>query len=142
MCIRDRDKINSNQIAIIDDSGHQMTYGDICTFVKKLETVQLERSVLFCLCENTASALAGIIAFESLGVVPLLVSASIEKELLTNLNSIYAPSYYWTPESCDIQPKGVTIFSENGYKLIRTGNKPLSLIHIFFRICRMCAAGV
>lgn len=118
------DKIDSSRTAIIDDSGNRMTYGDICSFVKKMETIQLRRSVLFCLCENTVAALAGIIAFETLHVVPLLVSASTEEALLSNLDRIYEPSYYWVPESCSIQPRGTTLFSEYGYKLIQTENKP------------------
>lgn len=123
----DLDRFDSKQMAIIDDSNHRVTYGELCEFTDKMKSLQMNRSVLFCLCENSAGALAGIIAFETIKVVPLLLNAAIEKELLTNLDSIYAPSYYWVPKSSDKIPSGKIIFEQYDYLLIETGKPPYSV---------------
>ena len=61
----DIENVERNKTAIHDDSGTQLTYGELCDFITEVEELKLMRSVVFCLCENTAGALAGIAAFES-----------------------------------------------------------------------------
>lgn len=123
----DIDRFDKNHIAIIDDSNQKTTYGDLFEFVEQIKKLDLKRSILFCMCENSAGALAGIIAFETVKVVPLLLNASIEVELLNNLDSIYKPSYYWIPKTSVKEVSGKVIFEKYGYQLIETGCKPYEI---------------
>lgn len=121
------DKINKEYMAIVDDSSQSVTYGKLCEFTDEVEKLMLERSVVFCLCENSVGALAGIIAFESIHVVPLLLSSAIEEELLDNLDTLYLPSYYWIPKNSKKKPNGMIVFEKYNYQLIDTGNKPYAI---------------
>lgn len=121
------DKFNKNQIAIIDDSNQRATYGELCNTTFELEKLQLQRSIVFCLCENSAGALAGFIAFQTLKIVPLLLSAAIEKELLADLEILYKPGYYWIPEHSEKKPAGRVIFEKYGYQLIKTNHAPYAI---------------
>lgn len=115
------ESIERKKTAIHDDSGTQLTYGELCDFISEMEALQLPRSIVFCLCENTAGILAGIAAFESIRVVPLLLSASIDASLLEELDAMYTPHYYWIPETQKERLKGEVIFSGYGCCLVKTG---------------------
>ena len=121
------DKHNQNKIAIKDDSGYTLTYGDVCQTIKEFDILNLPRSVIFCLCENCAGSLIGYIAFENNKQVPLLLSAGLDEELRDRLESMYTPSYYWVPERKEQEIGGEKIFSAYGYVLLRTENKPYPL---------------
>ncbi|MDO4273052.1 MAG: AMP-binding protein [Eubacteriales bacterium] len=116
----DIDSFDRDSSAIVDDSGVTMTYGDLCDFVNAVKELNLPRSIVFCLCENTAGALAGIVAFQTVKLVPLLLSASIDHMLLENLEHTYTPRYYWIPETMAGTLKGVPVYSAYGYCLIQT----------------------
>ena len=49
------ESIERKKTAIHDDSGTQLTYGELCDFISEMEALQLPRSIVFCLCENTAA---------------------------------------------------------------------------------------
>ena len=121
------DHHDKNRIAIKDDSGHSLTYGDVCTVVNEFINLELPRCVVFCLCENSAGSLIGTIALENNGQVPLLISAKLDKELRENLGTTYCPSYYWAPEDMAGDIVGEIIFSIYGYVLIQTKYVPYAL---------------
>ena len=116
----DIENVERNKTAIHDDSGTQLTYGELCDFITEVEELKLMRSVVFCLCENTAGALAGIAAFESVRVVPLLLSAAIDSSLLEELDTMYTPYYYWIPDAQKTRCNGDIIYSKYGYSLLRS----------------------
>ena len=117
------ENVDREKTAILDDSKNRLTYGELCDFVTEMEKLDLTRSVVFCLCENTAGALAGVVAFESVGVVPLLLSASIDSTLLDELDITYGPHYYWVPAAQKNRCRGTVIWSKYGYCLVETGYK-------------------
>lgn len=119
------EKWNKKCIAIIDDSGYSLSYGDVCDTVNELKKLELQRGVVFQLCENCAGSLVGYIAFESNKQIPLLLSAGLDRELLENLDRTYQPLYYWMPERL-CSGKQV-IFSAYGYVLIKTEHQPYDL---------------
>ena len=86
-----------SKIAIKDDSGYEVTYGEVVQTISEFAALTLPRSVIFCLCENCAGALVGYLAFENNKQVPLLLSAKLDAGLLKNLEDTYHPSYYWAP---------------------------------------------
>jgi len=121
------DKHNPNKMAIKDDSGYTLTYGDVCRTIEEFATLNLPRSVIFCLCENCAGSLIGYMAFENNKQVPLLLSAGLDEELRDRLESMYTPSYYWVPERKEQEIGGEKVFSAYGYVLLKTENEPYSL---------------
>lgn len=121
------EKQDKNTLAIHDDAGFILTYGDVCDTVESFDRLALPRSIIFCLCENCAGALVGYIAFESNRQVPLLLSAALDKELLENLAETYRPSYYWLPERMAEDIQGEKIFNVYGYALVKTDNVPYAL---------------
>ena len=118
------DQHNQDKIAIRDDSGYSLTYGDICRTIWEFNELKLPRSVVFCLCENCAGALVGYIAFENNRQVPLLLNSGLDSELRKNLETKYLPSYYWVPEKKAKEIPGEEIYSAYGYILLRTKNNP------------------
>lgn len=118
----DIDGFDRTHIAIHDDGGTVVTYGELCDFVQAVAECKLKRGIVFTLCENEAGALAGYAAFESCKLVPLLMSADIDKNLLDNLDKTYEPQYYWVKETEESRFKGEKIYSGLGYCLIRTGH--------------------
>ena len=115
---------NQQKTAIKDDSGHILSYADICRTINELAALDIQRSVVFCLCENSAGSLIGYLAFENNKQVPLLISAGTDAELRTNLEKMYNPSYYWVPITKADEIKGERIYTAYDYVLIKTEFKP------------------
>ena len=121
------DRHNPHKIAVKDDSGYSMTYGEVCSTIGELASLNISRSLVFCLCENCAGALIGYLAFENNGQVPLLLSAGLDEGFRKNLEQMYEPGYYWLPERMRDEIAGECVFASHGYALISTGRKPYSL---------------
>lgn len=121
------DKHNQNKVAVKDDSGYMLTYGDVCRTIEYLNALNLPRSVVFCLCENCAGSLIGYMAFENNKQVPLLLSAGMDEGLRNELESKYTPSYYWVPERKAQEINGKKMYSAYGYVLLKTENDPYPL---------------
>ncbi len=118
---------NQDKVAIRDDSGHALTYREVCAGIGEMAALALPRSVVFCLCENSAGSLMGYLAFENNGQVPLLLSAGMDKGLRDRLAEAYLPSYWWAPEEKAAELGGERVFSAWGYVLLKTGNAPYPL---------------
>ena len=74
------DKKDPNTLAVIDDSGERLTYGDLCDKAKEFSEALPYRTLIFILAENCNGALLGYISALSNGVVPLIIS---KKSVLT-----------------------------------------------------------
>ena len=118
------DQHNQEKTAIKDDSGYQLTYADVCKTIQEFADLGLPRCVIFCLCENCAGALVGYLAFENNHLVPLLLSAGLDRGLRDNLEQMYQPSYYWVPERKRDEFSGEEIYAAYGYTLIRMAYAP------------------
>lgn len=118
----DLDQKPKNRIAVIDDSGSSVTYGEICDFARRFDEKVPKRSFIFILAENRIGSLLGYAGALSTGVVPLVISAKTEKSLYETLRDMYTPAYLWAPDEMipglDFSPTG---FSEWGYTLLETG---------------------
>ena len=124
----------ASKLAVKDDSGHTLTYGQLRGFIEKINAIRLSRCVIFCLCENSAGSLLGYLAFENNGQVPLLLGATLNSELRHNLETCYEPSFYWVPNRLREEIGGDCIFEAYDYLLIKTDydayplNEHLSLL--------------
>lgn len=115
----DLDKKNRSAIAVIDDSGAQLTYGEICDFSAEFATRLPARSLIFLLAENRIGSLLGYTACLSERIVPLILSAKTETGLYERLRDLYRPAYLWAPEEMEFPYEPV--FAAWGYKLLKTG---------------------
>lgn len=84
--------------AAIDDCGNHITYGDLIHISKTIRDTVKERSVVFVLCENRIGSFAGIVAFLNSRVIPLLLDANMDRQLLWHLIDTYKPEYLYVPE--------------------------------------------
>ena len=121
------DRHDQQKVAIRDDSGYTLTYGEVCGAINAFAALELPRCVIFCLCENCAGSLLGYMAFENNRQVPLLLSAGLDEGLRTNLETMYQPSYYWVPERMRAAIGGEAVHEACGYVLLKTEYAPYAL---------------
>lgn len=121
------DEVSPNRLAAIDDCDRRATYGDLCSVAEEMDSLGLPRSVVFCLCENSVGSLAGYLAFESAGQVPLLLSSTLDDLLLKELDETYRPSYYWIPENLIQAGEKKPLLTAYGYGLVETSHQPYEL---------------
>lgn len=115
------DKIQSDKLVVIDDSGGRLTYGELSTQIKAVGVALSKRELVFCLCENKVGSLVGFLSLYDNKDVCLLLSAHIDRGLLKKLNETYSPSYYWLPEKMIPEFGYESVYSTNGYALCKTG---------------------
>lgn len=105
-------------IAAIDDSGAELTYRQLDAEGQKLAGCVGERCLVFCLCQNDFGSLIGYTAFLNHAIVPALLAADLDAELLASLLDSYHPRYVWAPESAAIG--GDVCYTAFGYRLTKT----------------------
>jgi Acyl-CoA synthetases (AMP-forming)/AMP-acid ligases II len=123
----DLDKKDRAAVAVIDDSGQSITYGDICDFSKKFHEYLPKRALIFILSENRIGSLLGYTSALSNRIVPLILSAKTEKGLYENLRDMYKPEYLWLPNEMVEEMGYDTVFSDFGYTLVKTGNPAVTM---------------
>ncbi len=123
----DLDKHNQSSLAVIDDSGREITYGEICSFSEKFYSFINRKTLIFILSENTIGSLAGYVASLSGKIVPLLVSRNTDSELLEKLIDLYKPEYLWVPEAIESDFQYQPVFNSFAYTLLKTGLETYSL---------------
>jgi acyl-coenzyme A synthetase/AMP-(fatty) acid ligase len=117
------DKKNKNSIAILDNNNIQYTYGEIISLAQDLATYFSDRMVVFVLNNNSSAAAVSYLSCMINKVVPLMLSASMDIELLYSLYETYLPSYIWKP--IEMLNNGEdAVYTHNEYALISTGNVP------------------
>lgn len=79
------DKQDKNKIALIDNDGHEIKYGELPELMKKLGDCVVPRSIIFNLCKNTVGSVIGYLSFVEKEAVPVTLNSKIDKELLDNL---------------------------------------------------------
>lgn len=117
----DLDKKDKKKAAAIDDSGHFVTYGDLCDFSEEFSKYQSQRTLIFLLAENKIGSLLGYVASLSNRIVPLIISAKTEEGLYTNLRDMYRPEYMWVPDELVARLGYEVVFSAWDYSLVKTG---------------------
>ncbi len=115
----DLDKKDRAAVAVIDDSGAQLTYGEICDFSAEFAARLPARSLIFLLAENRIGSLLGYTACLSERIVPLILSAKTETGLYERLRDLYRPAYLWAPEEMEFPYE--PMFRAWGYVLLKTG---------------------
>ncbi|AET70526.1 acyl-CoA synthetase (AMP-forming)/AMP-acid ligase II [Desulfosporosinus orientis DSM 765] len=114
------DRQSRELIAAIDDTGKELSYGELCDFAIAFGAMLPRRSIVFCLCKNTIGGLAGYIGCLANQIVPLLLSAATDLKLLTNLLDEYTPAYLWMPEDLVSKFNLPVLYKRYGFVLVPT----------------------
>ncbi len=121
--IFDIDRHEKSRLAVVDNEGHRLSYGDLEAHVLQMKEHAQARSITFCLCKNAAGSLIGYLALMEAGAVPVMLGSRIDRELLDQLLAVYDPAYIWCPEdqesSFDYEP----LYRDCGYVLLKTGSE-------------------
>lgn len=92
------DKQNPDSVAIKDDSGREITYGELiqesADFFEHFE----KGDFVFHLTRNTIPTFVAHYSFVSNGVISLVLSSGIDPQLLENLLDVYAPNFIVTDD--------------------------------------------
>lgn len=119
-------KKNRKYIAIIDNKGAQVTYGEIIDFASEINEIIKNRALIFVLMKNNLGAAMGYLAAMSNRIVPLLLSEDLDEELLNNLIDTYMPEYIWK-SSVKVTDVDEVVLQRFGYSLVKTGYESVSM---------------
>lgn len=109
-----------DNFALRDEYGEALSYGELKTEVEKLYKVIGKRCLVFSLCENSIGSVLGYVSFINSEIVPVLLNAHLERELLDNLMTQYCPEYLWLPEVMKADfANGMEVYSAYGYSLLK-----------------------
>ncbi|MDC7290714.1 AMP-binding protein [Blautia schinkii] len=117
------DKQDRNKLAVKDNEGNQLTYGELSAEVAMISKLLKPRSIVFILCKNTVGALVGYLGFIEGNAVPLVLCSGIEIGLLDSLLNEYTPAYLWIPSEMVVDFDYPVEFDKYGYSLLRTRNE-------------------
>lgn len=106
-------------IALRDEHGQAVTYAQLGRESRALCDAVGGRRLVFCLCRNTVGSVLGYAGLVEGGVVPALLNADTDHELLSALYDRYHPAYFWAPEGFKWQGCE-SVYSRFGYELLRT----------------------
>jgi len=91
------ENIYSDNIAVISDTNESLSYAKLDKISNYLKDKLPRRSLIFSLNKNSLGSFCGYFSFLKNKVVPLMLEAKIDFELLENLISSYKPAYLWLP---------------------------------------------
>lgn len=112
------EKANKSATVALQEDGMSLTYGELISFCDEMDERISSRSLVFSLCQNSIGSLAGYVAFLSGHIVPLLLSAQLDKELLEYLLETYEPNYLWMPIEMKTEFSGKCMLEKYGYVLV------------------------
>ena len=116
--IWDLEEHNEN-IAMIDDMGDVLSYASLTMECEKLGQNIDHRCLVFVLSKNSIGSVLGYISFLNNGIVPVMLSSNLEKELLNIMVEAYHPSFMWIPESQEKDFQWKCVYKSQGYALLR-----------------------
>lgn len=116
--------------AIVDEYGGKLSYEGLREQEENLSYVIGHRCMVFCFCENTIGSIAGYSAFLNSQIVPVLLNAHLEKDLMDSLLLTYRPSFLWLPEDM-VNPYSdfKQEYTSYGYSLLKTNYKKSYALH-------------
>lgn len=123
----DLEKKKKSSIAVVENTGASIAYGELNSFTEEFYSVIKKRSLIFILSENSIGSLAGYVASLSVKVLPLLLSCNTDIEMLGNLIAKYQPEYLWLPERLSYKFNYTPIFRRFEHVLLKTDLKSFKL---------------
>jgi len=112
---------HKDSIAAINDCNEELKYSDLIDFSEVFYSWVGKRTLIFIMCKNCFSSLKGYVACIEKGIVPLLLDAGMDKELLDNLIHVYQPEFIWGPCDSHLNESYQSENSDGAYSLWKTG---------------------
>jgi len=107
--------------AIIDEYGTVISYSELKDYSDEITRHVANRCLVFSLCENLIGSIVGYVSFINNRIVPVMLNAHLETELLQGLLSTYKPEYIWLPERMlDAYGDMEKLYQCFGYSLLKT----------------------
>jgi len=110
------------QPALKDTSGMCMSYGELGQAGDEIAEKIGKRCLVFSLCMNSIGSVVGYTAFIRHHIVPVLLSAHLDRELFYSLYETYQPDYIWYPQEIPMDHEhlqGEIILEKYGYYLLK-----------------------
>lgn len=113
----------NEKIALQDEYGTTLTYNELGVFGDRIAKIIDGRCLVFCLCTNSIGSVAGYVSFMNHKILPVMLNAHVEEEMLVNLLELYKPKYLWRP--ADMGTSGFTSLEMQpslkafGYELVK-----------------------
>lgn len=120
------DKKDGKKIALTDSGKQIVSYEEIINFGKNFYEVIGRRTLIFVLCSNCVGAAAGYLGAMIHHIVPLMLGASMDRQLLGELVRVYHPEYIWKPVSM-VEEHERILLERYQYVLVATGLKSYPL---------------
>ena len=83
--------------AVITDEGRTVSYAELKNLSDKWAVKVAPRSLVFLLVGNNLDSLVAYVACLNHGIVPLMLDAHIDGQLLQRFMDIYRPDFLWRP---------------------------------------------
>lgn len=109
--------------AIVTESGESMTFLELVRRADEMTENIQERSLVFFLCRNDVSSIAGYVGVLRRRAIPLLLRGDIQDEHLSNLMEAYHPQYLWLEGEAKKELGGKVLYSDGMYSLVATGEQ-------------------
>ena len=111
----------ADKIALQNDLGDTLSYNALQREDQDFFRAIGRRCLVFILCRNSIGAVIGYTSCLNNRVVPVLLNADLEQDLLDNLLVLYKPAYIWTPNDRSPSFPGMEcVLSKWEYDLLRT----------------------
>lgn len=117
-----------DRIALYTADG-ALTYRECADFSARLAASFSGRGLAFLFCTNSAATIVGYVAMLNSGVVPVMVDASLDAELLARLIAMYRPAYLYLPAEQAAGFAGERVGECLGYALVATGEQAPYPLH-------------
>ncbi len=124
----DIDKKSPEKIAALDSEGNQISYGDLVAFSGEVKKILPARSLVFMLTRNNIGGIAWSLGMMQSQVVPLLLNAQTDKELIEELKDRYTPSFFCLPSDLEDSLEYSVVHRAYGYSLLAT-TSPIYALH-------------
>ena len=111
----------SENTALLSDEGISISYAQLADEGNVLAEKIGRRCLVFSMCTNSVGSVIGYTCFMTHNIVPVLLNANMDDELLANLLESYFPAYVWMPdEIIDRYSQFEKVYSKFGYSLMKT----------------------
>ena len=105
-----------DNLAVITENGEKYTYAQLNAFCENLTSNIKERCLVFNLCRNEIGSLVGYVGFLNANIVPLMLKADLDDELLNECLNTYRPDYINVPsEMADRFTKFSKVFDMHAF---------------------------
>ena len=110
-----------DRCALTDEFGMELSYQELEKEAELLAKAVGGRCLIFSLCSNTIGSVVGYVSFLKHRIVPVMLNAHLDEELLYSLINTYRPKYLWVPaEKQKIILNSVVCYERFGYVLVKT----------------------